>query len=291
LEIGQLIFDGLVMGLVFVILAAGLVIIASTSKILFMAYGAFYTIGAYGTWFPVHYLNWPYFLSLLVGMAICAVLAALAYVLIFRRLQRTEGGGFLATLIAAMGLAMVLNQVGVLIYGSIPRSIPAVFGTTLHPFGLNVTADKLALVIMGICVTLFLFWVYRKTTLGRSMRAVAYNEDAAALQGVNPIRIYMMALVIGCILAGFAGGILAPSYGISSSMGNNVLWTVMLMIMLGGIDSLPGAVVAGLIIGQILSFGQYYIGGTIQIYVFVIIGIVLYFRPNGLMGKGIDVGI
>jgi branched-chain amino acid transport system permease protein len=279
------------MGLVFVILAAGLVIIASTSKILFMAYGAFYTIGAYTTWYAVHYLNLPYFLSLFIGVACSAIIAMLSYVLIFRRLKVAEGGGFLATLIGSMGLTMALNQGGLLIYGTVPRSIPAVFKGILHPFGLNISSGKLAIVVTGIVITLFLFWVYEKTKLGRSMRAVSLEPEAASLQGVYTDRIFLATLGMGCALAGFAGGIISPSYGITPNMGNNVLWTVMLMTMLGGMDSLPGAVVAGLIIGQILSFGQYFIGSTVQIYMFLIIGIILYFRPNGLLGHGIDVGI
>ena len=215
----------------------------------------------------------------------------LSYVLIFQRLKRLEGGGFLATLIGAMGLSMALSQGGLLIYGTIPRSIPSVFKGTLHPFGLNVTSDKLALVVMGVAVTLFMFWVYEKTKFGRAMRAVSISPEAASLQGVYTDRILLLTLGMGCALAGFAGGILAPNYGINPAMGNDVLWTVMLMCMLGGIDSLPGAVVAGILIGQILSFGQFYLGGTVQIYVFLIIGITLYFRPNGLLGRGIDIGI
>ena len=288
---GQLIVDGFVIGLVFVILAAGLVLIANTSKILFMAYGAFYTIGSYATWYPVHHLKWPYFPSLLIGTATCAVLAMLTYILIFRRLKALEGGGFLATLIGAMGLSMALSQGGLLIYGTIPRSIPSVFKGTLHPFGLHITSDKLALVVMGIAITLFMFLIYEKTKLGRAMRAVSLSPEAASLQGVYTDRILLMTLGMGCALAGCAGGILAPSYGISPDMGSNVLWTVMLMCMLGGLDSLPGAVVAGVVIGQILSFGQFYVGSTVQIYMFLIIGLILYFRPNGLMGHGIDVSI
>jgi len=289
--IGQLIFDGLSSGLLFVLLASGLVLIMSTSKILFLAYGSFYTIGAYGTWYAVHYLNLPYLPSLIIGIIIALTIALLCYILIFRRLKKAEGGGFIATLIAAMGLSMILNQGGLLIYGTIPRSIPAVFTGSLHPFGLNISTDKLVIIVLGVIITLFLFWVYEKTAIGRSMRAVAFLEEASSLQGINVNMIFMLTLGLGCALAGFAGGILAPSYGISTNMGNNVLWTVFLMVMLGGMDSLPGAVIGGLVIGQVLSFGQYYIGSAIQIYLFLFVGIILYFRPNGLMGHGIDVGI
>jgi branched-chain amino acid transport system permease protein len=103
--VGQLVVDGFTIGLVFVLLAVGLVIITSVDKILFMAYGAFYMIGAYATWYTVYMLNLPYFLSLLLGIASSAILGMLSYVLIFNRLMRVEGG-FLATLIASMGLSM-----------------------------------------------------------------------------------------------------------------------------------------------------------------------------------------
>jgi len=159
-------FDGIATGLVFVILAAGLVIIISTSKILFMAYGVFYTIGAYGTWYMVHYLNMPYFLALVVGVAIAGIISMLSYILIFRRLMASEGGGFLATLIGSMGLSLILTQGGLMLYGTLPRSIPVVFKGTIHPLGLNVTNDKLALVVMGVVITIFLFWVYEKTNWG-----------------------------------------------------------------------------------------------------------------------------
>jgi branched-chain amino acid transport system permease protein len=277
-------------GLVFVILAAGLVLIMSTSRILFLCYGAFYTIGAYGTWYPMHYLKLPYFPSLIIGVIISTVIAMLSYLLIFRRLQRSRGG-FIATLIAAMGLSMVLNQGGLLVYGTLTRSIPTVFPGSFEVGGITVNIDKLALIIIGCAITMCLFWVYEKTALGRSMRGVAFSEEASSLRGINTTMTYLLAICLGCALAGFAGGILAPSYGISPSMGNNVLWSVMLMVMLGGMDSLLGAVLGGLIIGQILSFGQYYLGAEIQIYLFLFIGIVLYFRPNGLLGRGIDVGI
>jgi branched-chain amino acid transport system permease protein len=288
--VGQLVFDGLAMGLVFVILATGLVLIVSTSKILFMAYGMFYMIGAYTVWYSVQKLSLPYFVSLPIGVIAAGLLGMLTYVLIFQRLKKVRDG-FLATLIAAMGLSMMLNQSAVVIFGSLPRKIPAVFGGRFEVFGVIINVDKLALIIIGTTVTLFLFWVYEKTTIGRAMRAVAFNDQVSSLHGINANWIYALVMGIGTALAGFAGGILAPSYGMSPTMGSNILWSVMLMTMLGGMDSLVGAVVGGAIIGQMLSFGQYFIGSAVQIIIFIAIGIVLYFKPAGLLGRGIDIGI
>jgi branched-chain amino acid transport system permease protein len=288
--IGQLIFDGLAMGLVFVVLATGLVLISSVNRILFMAYGVFYTIGAYATWWVMELWDLPYFVALVIGVLLAGIIGILSYVLIFRRLQRSEGG-FLATLIASMGLSMVLTQGDLLIFGTTRRSIATPFPGSFSIGGINITNAKLALIIFGVVVTVILFLFYEKTRPGRAMRTVAFMPEVASIHGVNIGRVYMWSLGVGCALAGIAGAMLAPSYGLNPGMGNSILWTVLLMTMLGGMDSLLGAVVGGVVIGQLLSFGQYYIGGLIQIVIFLIIGVVLYFKPNGILGRGIDIGI
>jgi branched-chain amino acid transport system permease protein len=287
---GQLVFDGFAMGLVFVILATGLVLLASVNKIIFMAYGMFYTIGAYVTWYLVHYLSMPYFPALLIGVLGSGGIGALSYLLIFARLSTIEGG-FLASLIASMGLQMALSQGGLLVFGTVPRSIPTVFPGTFTPLGIHISMDKLVLIAAGVLVCVALFLIYTKTRLGRSMQAVSFVPEAAALQGIDANMVNLITMTIACGVAGIAGGLLAPSYGINPQMGNTIIWTVMLMSMLGGMDSLIGAVFGGIVIGQLLSFGQFYIGGTVQIVIFIIIGIILYFKPNGLMGHGIDIGI
>lgn len=287
---GQLIFDGFAMGLVFVILACGLVLITSVNRILFMAYGLFYTIGAYTTWSCIEYLSLPYPVALLIGLVASGVLGIVCYVLVLHRLQKLEGG-FLATLIASMGLLMLLNQGSIHLFGTQMRSIPPLFPGILSLGGITITYSKVFLIGLSIFTTLLLFLIYEKTSIGRSMRAVSYAPEGAALQGMNSTRIYLITMGLGTALAGFAGGAIAPAYSISPDMGANVVWTVMLMMMLGGMDSLLGAVVGGVVIGQVLSFGQYYIGSAVQIVVLVFVGVVLYFKPTGLLGRGIDIGI
>jgi branched-chain amino acid transport system permease protein len=287
---GQLIFDGFAMGLVFVILACGLVLITSVNRILFMGYGMFYTIGAYTTWSCLKNLGLPYPVALLVGLVASGLLGIVCYVVVLYRLQKLEGG-FLATLIASMGLLMLLNQGSIHLFGTAMRSIPPLFRGTLDLGGITITYSKVFLIGLSVVTTLVLFFIYEKTSIGRSMRAVSYMPEGAALQGMNSTRIYIITMGLGTALAGFAGGAIAPAYSISPDMGANVVWTVMLMMMLGGMDSLLGAVVGGVVIGQILSFGQYYLGSAVQIVVLVFVGVVLYFKPTGLLGRGIDIGI
>jgi branched-chain amino acid transport system permease protein len=287
--IGQLIFDGMAMGLVYVVLAAGLVLILSVSEIFLIAYGQFYMIGAYAVWYSVHVLHLPFFAALLIGILTTGILGVLSYILIFQRLQYMEGR-FLATITAALGLTLILGQAGLLVFGTVPRSIPTVFPGMIDCFGVNISVDKLALMGLGVAVTVFLFLVHEKASIGRAMRAVSLLPEAASLHGINTNRIYLVTLGFGTALAGFAGGIIAPSYGINPEMGTNIIVSVLLITMLGGMDSLMGAVAGGLVVGLVLSFGQFFIGGTVQIFLFIVIGVIIYFRPAGLLGRRSDFG-
>jgi branched-chain amino acid transport system permease protein len=120
------------------------------------------------------------------------------------------------------------------------------------------------------------------------MRAVSFNPDVAALQGVNSNKIYLLSMAIGCALAGFAGGIMAPVFALYPGMGAITL-LILLVVILGGIGSMLGAIIAGLILGITLSFGQYFIGsGLAQILFFVVIGFIMFFRPGGLLGQPME---
>lgn len=255
-----------------------------------MAYGMFYTIGAYLIWYIIYTWNLSYFIALPIGILIVGLLGVVCYLLIFQRLQQIAGG-FLATLIASLGLLLILSQGDLLVFGTVERSIPPVFRGNVILFGINMPVAKLVLIGAGVIVTLFLFWVYEKTKIGRAMRTVAFLPEVAPLLGISTNRVYLITMGVSTALAGIAGGILAPTYGLNPAMGNNILWTVMLMCMLGGMDSLLGAVVGGVVIGQLLSFGQFYLGSVVQIIIFIIIGVILYYRPNGLLGRGINIGI
>jgi branched-chain amino acid transport system permease protein len=287
---GQLFFDGLSMGMIYMLLVTGLVLISSINKILFIAYGVFYTIGAYATWYLVTQFELPYFVGLVVAALATGLLGALCGVVIFRRLSHVKGA-FIATLVASSGLLMLLGQGTLLMVGTKPRRIPPVFKSELMFGGIHISTSKVVLMVVGVGVALALMFVYRRTSFGRSMRALAYAPDAARLYGIDADRVYIVVLALATVLAGLSGGLLAPIYGMNTEMGTTIIWAVMLVMMLGGMDSLIGGIVGGLVVGQLLSFGQYYIGSLSQIVIFVVIGIVLYFKPHGLLGSGIDIGV
>jgi len=288
--IPQLAFDGLTIGLVYVILAAGLVLILGVTEIFFVAYGQFFMWGAYIAWYSVDRFSLPYWAGLLIAIAFTGVFGLLSYLLIFRRMQHMEGR-FLATVTGALGLSLILEKAVPLIFGTQPKSIPGIFTQAYNVGGVHIELKKLVLIGAGILVTLILFLVYEKTRIGRAMRAVSLNPEVAALHGINPTRTYLLVAGLGCALAGLAGGLYAPAYNVSSGMGTYIIANILLMTMLGGMDSLLGAVVGGLIVGEVLSFGQYYFKQMSIVYLFLIIGVIIYFRPNGLLGHRTDLGV
>jgi branched-chain amino acid transport system permease protein len=287
----QLILDGMGMGLVYVILAAGLVLILSVSKIFFVAYGQFYMIGAYVMWAALVLLKLPFIIALMLAVAATTILGLLSYRFIFQGLQHIERQ-FMAMIVAAMGLMMILGQAGLIAFGTVVRGVPTVLSGVVRVAGVSIALDKLLLIVFGLLITALLFVIYEKTRIGRAMRAVAFRPDTASLQGVNTNRIYLVTLGIASALAGFAGGIMAPVYVVHPEMGQNIFLPVLLVVMLGGQGSLVGAIFGGLLLGLTLSFGGYYMGGLAQILLFLIIGVIIFFRPTGLLGKaGAGVGI
>jgi branched-chain amino acid transport system permease protein len=282
--LAQLVVDGLGMGLVYVLLASGINLIIAISGILFIAYGQFYMLGAYILWGLVVLLKVPFFISLCVATVVPAMLGGVIYRLIFQRIQSMQRQ-FLNGIVASIGLMVLIGQAALLAFGTSSRGVPPVFTGMLNVGVVSISFDKVVLIMLAIVVLLGLHFLLQKTNVGRAMRAVSFNPDVAALQGVNSSRIYLGAMVVGCALAGFAGGAMSPMFGVSPQMGMTTL-LVLLVVVLGGIGSMTGAIIAGLILGLTLSFGQYFIsGGLAQIFFFIVIGLIIFFRPGGLLGQ------
>ena len=286
----QLIVDGMGMGLIYVVLAAGFVLILNVSKIFFIAYGQFYMIGAYVVWGCVVLLKLPLLISLGMAVFATAMLAMICYRLLFHYIQYMEKQ-FLAMIVAAVGLMMVLGQGCLVLFGTSPRGMETVFPGIVHFAGVNISNEKIVLMLMAVVITLALFFLYEKTNVGRAMQAVSFNPDAASLMGINTQRIYLVTMAIGGALSGLAGGVMVPVYGAYPEMGHEIILSVLIIIMLGGMGSLIGAVIGGLVMGLTLSFGQYYTSGLAEIILFVFVGIILFFRPGGLMGKGAEMDV
>jgi branched-chain amino acid transport system permease protein len=275
------------MGLVYVLMSSGFNLVMAVPNIIFIAFGEFYMLAAFIVWYVEVPAGVSYFLAVPIAVIATAILGALSYVFVFRPLQFRKNQ-FLTNIIAGVGLMLILGQAALMLFGTEARGVPSVFSAVYDVGGVRISLEKVVVIVISVVVLLVLHQVLQKTRTGRAMRAVSFRPDVAALQGVNADRIFMVAMIIGCALAGFAGAIMAPIFGVDLGMAENG-FLVMLVVMLGGVGSMPGAILGGLVFGMTLSYGQYYIGsGESQILFFVVILIILLFKPGGILGKNIE---
>jgi branched-chain amino acid transport system permease protein len=283
----QLMLDGLAMGMVYVFMASGFNLIMSVPRILFIAFGQFYVLGAFITWYVTIPGGQNFFLGVLAGTLAAGGLGAVVYLLVFRKIQFSESQ-FLTNIIAGFGLMMILGQVALMLFGTETRGIPSRFPGIIHVAGVSVSRDKVVVIAISVLIIVLLHVFLQKTRMGRAMRAVSFNMDVASLMGVNSDRMFLLAVAVGCALAGLAGGLMAPIFAVSTAAAQGGL-LVLLVVMLGGVGSMIGAILGGLVFGMTLSYGQYYIGsGQAQIAFFAVIAVVLLFRPGGILGKAQD---
>jgi branched-chain amino acid transport system permease protein len=247
-------------------------------------------IGAFTLWSGIALLQLPFLLSLGIATSVTTLLALASYHLILQRVIRRPKP-LLAVVVAAIALMMVLDQAGILIFGSVPRGLSPIVSGTIDIFGASISIEKLFIMATALVIASCLFFVYEKTDIGRVMRAVAFNAETASLQGINTNMVHLVTLGISGALAGIAGGVMAPAYGVFPAMGSNIILFIMLVVMLGGMDSMVGAVLAGLICGITQSVGQFFFGGLSQALVFAVIGVIIYLRPGGLLGSGVQLEV
>jgi branched-chain amino acid transport system permease protein len=283
----QLFVDGISMGIVYVIMAAGFNLIMSVEKILFLAFADFYMLAAFFLWYLMVPAHVNFALGLIIATVGCGLLGAVVYATTFRWIQFKEGQ-FLTNLLLSVAWMLIILQAALQLFGTSARGIPSVFPGILHFGGMSISLEKAVVIVVGIAVLLALHFFLQKSRTGRAMRAISIDSDVAALQGVNAVRLFTITMALGCALAGFAGAMLAPVFAVSTSAANQA-FLIPLVVLLGGLGSMLGSIIAGLLFGMVLSYGQYFVGGgEAQILFFVVVAIVLVIRPGGILGQRIE---
>jgi branched-chain amino acid transport system permease protein len=271
---------GLQVGAVYVLVALGMTVIFSMMNVMNFAHGQFYMFGAFCIFYLASEWGINYFASLLITMVVIAILGVLSERLLFRQ----AAGDVISSTILAIGLMWVLQSSAQLLFGTSARGMAGTFSGTVTFLSINISISRL--MATGFCVVLviLLYFFMYKTRLGKAMQAVAQDRRAAVLQGINVNRINALGFAIGCALAGAAGGLMAPILYIDPGMGGDALMKSLSVIVLGGLGSIPGAVLGGLILGIAESFGTTFIGYPAATFPFAIILLVLMIRRTGLMG-------
>ena len=283
--------NGLSLGSVYAIIALGYTMVYGISKMLNFAHGDVIMVGAYISFCATAYLNMPAWVSVILAMIVCTALGILIEGLAYRPLR---GTGSLAVLITAIGVSYFLQNAALIIWGSAPKVFTSVFssmGSSISLFDgeLTVTWEALFTLISAVIIMVGMTLFTGKTKVGKAMRAVSEDNGAAQLMGINVNSTISMTFAIGSALAAIAGVLLCSSYpALMPTTGAMPGIKAFTAAVFGGIGSIPGAMLGGILIGIIEIFGRAYISSELSdAIVFGVLIIVLLVKPSGLLGKKI----
>ena len=280
---------GISLGSVYAIIALGYTMVYGIAKMLNFAHGDVIMIGAYISFCATQYLGLPAIVSVAMAMAVCTVLGIVIEGLAYRPLRQAAS---LAVLITAIGVSYLLQNAALMIWGSTPKNFTSVFSVgSISLFGgtLIITSETILTVLANIVIMIGLTAFTGKTKIGKAMRAVSEDKGAAELMGINVNATISITFAIGSALAAVAGVLLCSSYPtLEPTTGSMPGIKAFTAAVFGGIGSIPGAMIGGILLGVIEIFGGAYVSTELgNAFVFAVLIVVLLVKPAGLLGKQI----
>lgn len=267
------------------LLSLGFTLLYGICGIFNFAHGHFLILGALAGYFICFYVGASYGtlgLAIIIATLALLIIGSVIESLIFR--QR-EGGHF-APAVTSYGLAMVIEGVILFLIGPETKNIPAIFKGNFNVGNATISKERVFLTLITIAVfVLFLLWI-KYTKFGRAIRAVAAHPEAASTHGINPSQVTMVTFGISVALAGIAGILVLPMFGLTPTMGAPFAIKAFIIVVLGGVGSIPGALIGGFSLGLVEALTAVYISHFVgAMSGFALSLIILIFKPNGIMGE------
>lgn len=280
--LAQTVVNGLMVGMIYVLMAIGFTMVFGIMRIVNFAHGEFYMVGAF--LFAIFYGSneVPFALSLLLAVIATALLGFVMERLVFSRFRGNELNG----MIASLGIALIMQNSALLIWGPSPRSVPSVVSGVISLGAVVFPWSRVVVIIAAVAAVGLLYILISHTQMGRAMRAVAQDSEIALVQGIRVEVIFPLAFVLGVGLAALAGALMAPVLSVSPFVGLAPTLKAFVVVVIGGLGSVPGAVAGGLLIGLIESFAGTFVSAALaEILQFLVVIAVVLLRPQGLLGR------
>lgn len=281
----QQIINGLSLGSVYALVALGYTMVYGIIKLLNFAHGDVYMVGGFIGYFILSNFQLGFFPTLMITMLITGVIGVIIYQIAYRPLRNSTR---IASLITAIGMSYLLQNGMMYFAGPQTRSFPQVIDNKMYSVGpINISTMQLLMLITTVSLMIALQLIVHKTKLGKAMRAVSNDAEAAELMGINTNLVISFTFFLGSMLAG-AGGMLVGMYynTITPTMGTGPGLKAFIAAVVGGIGSIPGAMLGGYLIGMtevmISAFGNSMIRDAV---VYLILIVILLVRPTGILGK------
>ena len=287
--LAQQLANGLVLGSIYALSALGFTLIFGAARVVNFAYGELLMMGAFFTLSVMTYSGLPFFAALPIAMVGAALLSVILFVFALRPLMRgayTSLRGELQVILVTLGLLYILREAAVVIWGTAPRQMEMGVTGVVMIGDVVMTNQRLIVIAIMIALVAGLYWLLYHTRIGKALRAVAQNRDGALAIGLNTDRIIAFVFAVSGAMACAAGSLLGALYAVEPAMGGAPLLKAFVIVIFGGLGSVPGAIAGGLAIGLVENLAGAYISFALKdVFTFLLLIAVLLFRPAGLFGR------
>ncbi|HXX39440.1 MAG TPA: branched-chain amino acid ABC transporter permease [bacterium] len=283
----QVLFDqlmnGLTAGAEIALIAAGLSLMFGVLEIVNFAHGELYMLGAIFLYIAESSLGFPYRSAAVLSVATMLPFGALFYAVVVHRILNR---GWQVQLVATLAVSVLLVNLVIVVLGAPAKLVPSPLMTTYVIGGMRISEQRILVLITAVIAFVLLFCFFRFAKLGKAMRAVAQNREAASVVGIQTERVGLAAVVASCLLAGVAGATIAPLYNVQPSMGTAVIVKAFAAVIMGGFGNVTGAIVSAVVLGLVEAFSIAYIASDYaDLVVFGVMILVLVVRPQGVFGR------
>ena len=287
----QLLISGILLGGVYALASIGLTLIFGVMKVVNFAHGEFFMVAMYLAYWAFQYLHVDPYLATLIAVPVVFLIGIVTYYLFIRP---TLSSSVLAQIFITVGLSTIIQNMVLLFWSADFRSISVSYATeslvlgpfaALHVEEIMISPIRLIAFVLTILLSVAFYLFLKFSYTGKIIRATAQDRSAALLMGINTDKIYRLTFAIGIVLVGLAGGLVLPVYSVQPFLGFDFVLIMFVVVVLGGMGSVVGAMISGLIIGVVEVFSSYWIGQeNKQIIYFLVFIAILVVRPSGLFG-------
>lgn len=278
----QAIVNGIVIGSLYLLMAIGFTVVFGLMRIVNFSHSEFYMLGAFICFVGVNYLKLPFILVVCIAFILSLILGSLVERFMLNRMRGDELSGMIATI----GVGMILQSLALIIFGPDPLAVPSVVSGIFKIGGAVLPKARIYAGSLSLAVLLLMYLFFYYTRYGRALRAVVQDREAAQIQGINVSFYYPLGFGIGVGLASLAGALMAPIFSVYPTVGFGPMVKSFIVVIVGGLGSIPGAAIAAMILGISESIsGTFLKSSYAEMFLFIFVIGLLVLRPQGLLGQ------
>jgi branched-chain amino acid transport system permease protein len=279
----QLIVSGVLIGSVYALMSIGLTLVFGVLRIVNFAHGEFLMIAMYGAWAISHWVGLNPYAAVIAVVPAMFLFGGLVYRLIVSPgLDKPH----LVVVFATMALSIFLQNAALMLMTADLRDVPPIFAQSIAIGPVYIKVELLLGFVVTLVCTAALQWMIKRTYLGKAIRATVQDGEAAMLMGIAVPKIFLITFALGSALVGLAACVMLPLFSVFPTVGLNFVLIAFVIVVLGGMGSIEGALLGGVCVGVVQSVSGYYVAPAFgQLFFFLLFLLVMIFRPNGLLGQ------